>query len=107
MSIKNLSIDFAFYGLLDLLQRSIGLIMVPLYTRVLTQQQFGDLDILLVMASVFTVIVDLQFVSGFSRLYLEYLDKGLGPRFAGTVLVVRLIGGLVIGGAIVSSGLLG
>lgn len=107
MSIKNLSIDFAFYGLLDLLQRSIGLIMVPLYTRVLTQQEFGDLDILLIMVSIFTVIVDLQFVSGFSRLYLEYLDKGLGRRFAGTVLVVRLIGGLAVGCVIVCTGLLG
>jgi O-antigen/teichoic acid export membrane protein len=107
MSIKNLSVDFAFYGLLDLLQRSIGLIMVPLYTRVLTQQQFGDLDILLIMVSILTVMVDLQFVSGFSRLYLEFLGRGEGPRFAGTVLVVRLIGGLAIGAAVVGAGLLG
>jgi O-antigen/teichoic acid export membrane protein len=107
MSIKDLSTDFAFYGLLDLLQRSIGLIMVPIYTRVLTPQQFGDLDILLIMVSVLTVIVDLQFVSGFSRLYLEHLGRGQGHRFAGTVLVVRLLGGLTIGAAVVAAGMLG
>lgn len=107
MSIKDLSVDFAFYGLLDLLQRSIGLMMVPLYTRVLSQEQFGDLDILLIMVSILTVLVDLQFVAGFSRLYLEFRTKGEGRRFAGTVLVVRLIGGVAIGGAILAAGLLG
>jgi O-antigen/teichoic acid export membrane protein len=107
MSIKNLSVDLAFYGLLDILQRSIGLIMVPLYTRVLTQQEFGNLDILLIMVSIFMVIVDLQFISGFSRLYLEYLDKGQGHRFAGTVLAFRLVGGLAIGSAVLCLGLMG
>ena len=107
MSIRDLSIDFAFYGLLDLLQRSVGLIMVPLYTRVLSQQQYGDLDILMIMVSILTVLVDLQFISGFSRLYLEYTAQGAGPRFAGTVLVVRLIGGIAIAAAILTAGAAG
>lgn len=104
MSIRTLSIDFAFYGLLDLLQRSVGLLMIPLYTRVLRQQEYGDFDIILIASTVVLVLVDLQFVSGFSRLYLEHHRAGDGRRFVGTVLAARLIGGIVLPGALIAVG---
>lgn len=104
MSLRILSADFAFYGVLDLLQRSIGFIMVPLYTRVLSQKQYGDLDILLVVGMICLVLVDLQFVAGFSRLYLEHRRALNGNRFAGTLLAVRLIGGTAIAAGVILAG---
>ena len=107
MSLKNLSVDFAFYGLLDLLQRSVGLVMVPLYTRVLSQREYGDLDIILIVSVVLLVVVDLQFVSGFQRFFLRYRSEGQGRRFVGTVIMSRLIGGTAISAVFIFLGLSG
>lgn len=107
VSIKTLSLDFAFYGLLDLLQRSVSIIMVPVYTRVLSQKEYGDLDIIIIFSSVLFILVDLQFVSGFSRLYYEYRNEGKGSRFAGTAIMSRLIGGAIISAVFLLLGFLG
>ena len=107
MSIKTLSSDFAFYGLLDLLQKSVSIIMVPVYTRVLTQKQYGDLDIIIIFASVLFVLVDLQFTSGFTRLYYEQSEKGQERRFVGTALAGRLVGGIAVTALFIVLGFLG
>lgn len=96
MSIKTLSVDFVFYGMLDLLQRSVSIIMVPVYTRVLSQKEYGDLDIIIIFASVLLILVDLQFVAGFSRFYYEYQSRGKGERFVGTTIISRVILGILI-----------
>lgn len=96
MSIKTLSGDIAFYGVLDLLQRSVSIIMVPLYTRVLSQKEYGDLDIILVFVSFLFILVDLQFTAGFSRLYYERSAEGKSKRFVGTTLASRLVGSVVL-----------
>jgi O-antigen/teichoic acid export membrane protein len=96
MSIKKLGGDFAFYGLIDVVQRSLSLILVPFFTRVLDINEFGNLDIFLVLMSIFSVLIDFQFISGISRLYLEYLSKGLGSKFAGTVVFFRFYIGIAL-----------
>lgn len=96
MSFKKLGGDFAFYGLIDLIQRSLSLILVPFFTRVLDQNDFGNLDMFLVLLSIFSVLIDFQFISGISRLYLEYVSKGLGAKFAGTVVFFRFYIGIVL-----------
>lgn len=96
MSIKTLSSDIAFYGLLDLLQRSVSIILVPLYTRILSQKEYGDLDIILVFSSFLFILVDLQFTAGFTRLYYERRAEGKDNRFVGTAVVGRLIGSVVL-----------
>jgi O-antigen/teichoic acid export membrane protein len=96
MNIKNLSIDFVFYGSLDFLQRAIGIIMLPVYTRILTQNEYGRLDIIIIVGSILCVLVDMQFIEGFSRFYYEYRKIEKGKRFTGTVIVSRFIGGVAI-----------
>lgn len=107
MSIKTLSVDFVFYGVLDLLQRSISIIMVPVYTRVLSQKEYGDLDIIIIVASVLFVIVDFQITAGFTRKYYEWHAAGEGKRFVGTALSSRLIAGTLISMAFIILGLVG
>lgn len=107
MSIKTLSADLGFYGLLNTLQRSIGITMVPIYTRVLSQTEYGNLDIILIFSSVLCVLVDLQFVAGFSRLYYKYRNAGKDKRFVGTVIISRLIGGISIPAIFLALGFLG
>jgi O-antigen/teichoic acid export membrane protein len=107
VSIKTLSLDVSFYGLLGFLQRSVGVIMVPVYTRALSQKEYGELDIILICSSVLCILVDLQFVAGFSRLYYEHRAAGKGGRFAGTAIVSRLIGSIAIASAFLALGFLG
>lgn len=96
MSIRLLSRDFAFYGLLDFLQRASSILLVPIYTRVLTQSSFGNLDLMLTACSILTILVDLQFVAGFSRLYLERRRSGEGAGFAGTAILTAFALGSLI-----------
>lgn len=96
MSIKKLAGDFAFYGIIDAIQRSVSLILVPFYTRVLNQSDFGQLDMFLILLSAIGVLIDFQFISGISRLYLEFVSRDLGDRFAGTVIFFRIVIGLVL-----------
>ncbi|MGE3341968.1 MAG: lipopolysaccharide biosynthesis protein [Vicinamibacterales bacterium] len=107
MSLRDLSADFLFYGVLDFVQRSVGFLMVPLYTTMLSQAEYGNLDILLIVCATAMVVVDLQFSAAFSRLYLEYQRTGEGKRFAGTIIVVRAIGGVTIAAAVMLAGALG
>ena len=107
MSIKLLSRDFAFYGLLDFLRRSVGILLVPIYTRVLTQSTYGDLDLLLTVCSALTVLIDLQFVAGFSRLYLEQRGTGEGPRFVGTAVLTRVALGAMLAALFLALGFAG
>ena len=107
MSIKTLSADFGFYGLLNTLQRSVSIIMVPIYTRVLSQAEYGNLDIIIVFSSVLCVLVDLQFVAGFSRLYYKYRNEGKDKRFVGTVIMSRLVGGIGVPAIFLIVGFLG
>ena len=107
MSIKTLSRDLVFYGFLDLLQRSVSIIIVPIYTRVLTQQEYGNLDIMLITASVLCILVDLQFIAGYSRLYYEHCNEGTGKRFTGTAIVSRLVGSLALSTCFLVLGFLG
>lgn len=104
MSLKTLSGDFAFYGLLDLAQRSISLVLVPLYTHWLSQEEFGRLDLLLIVLSVFVVLVDLQFAAGFTRFYFDYQKRNEGRQFAGTLFTIRLIAGVVLAVVVVLAG---
>ena len=96
MSMKRLIQDVGFYGLLDIMQRSVGVILVPVYTRVLSQGDYGNLDLILTVMSVLLVIVDLQLIPGFSRFYLEQRKAGTGERFAGTCITARLVLGTII-----------
>lgn len=96
MSIKRLFHNVGFYGLLDIIQRSVGVILVPVYTRVLSQRDYGNLDLILTVMSVLLVIVDLQLIPGFSRFYLEQWKTGTGKRFAGTCINARLVLGTSI-----------
>lgn len=81
--------------------------MVPLFTRVLSQKEYGDLDIVLISSSVLCILVDLQFIAGFSRLFYEHRARGKGKRFVGTAIISRLIGGITIGAAFLVLGFLG
>lgn len=96
MGLKKLGSDFLFYGLLDVIQRSVSVFLVPLYTRTLSQSDFGNLDMFLVLISVLSVLIDFQFATGISRLYGEFVSRCEDSRFMGSILVLRFVIGILI-----------
>ena len=104
MSLRLLSKDLAFYGSLDVLQRGIAILLVPVYTRVLSQHHFGDLDLIITASTAVLVCVDLQFASGFSRLYLEHRRTGGGGTFAGSSVILRAAIGVVTAALLLALG---
>ena len=107
MSLKILSKDFSFYGLIDILQRSIGFILIPYYTRRLTPSEFGEYDIFIVISAFLFVLIDLQIIAGFNRFYHEFKSTIEKQKLIGSVILLRLILGLILALVFYLAGYLG
>ena len=91
MSRKALATDMAFYGMLYILLRGFNMLLIPIYTRVLSQGQYGDLDLIHTGAGFVFTLLDLQFIHGFSRFYPKYKKEGRHKEFVGTMLMTPLL----------------
>jgi O-antigen/teichoic acid export membrane protein len=107
MTLKNLSSDLAFYTTLSVLTRIATIVLVPLYTRVLSQEDFGGLDMIITMAVVLRTLGDFQFAHGFSRFYPSYTKKGMEKVFVGTNMISRMALNIPIASIFIIAGLLG
>ena len=92
MSLKILSKDFSFYGIIDILQRSIGFILIPYYTRRLTPSEFGEYDIFIVISAFLFVLIDLQIIAGFNRFYHEFKSTIEKQKLIGSVILLTNFG---------------
>jgi O-antigen/teichoic acid export membrane protein len=61
--------DSFLYGIAGLLSRGISIILLPLYTRILSPVDFGIIDLVVVFASFVNVLVPLGISSGIARYY--------------------------------------
>ena len=96
MSIKILFKDLAFYGLIDIIQRSIGVLLIPYYIRALSITEYGNFDIFIIISSIVLVLIDFQLIQAFNRFYYEFISNDKRKRLAGTVLKFRFLIGLFL-----------
>jgi len=61
--------DSFLYGLAGVLSRGISIILIPLYTKVLSPGDFGIIDMVAVFASFVSVLIPLGISSGIARYY--------------------------------------
>jgi O-antigen/teichoic acid export membrane protein len=61
--------DFATYGITTILSRGIGLLLVPLYTRVLSPADYGAIDLLTVFGTLVGLTIALEVSQGVARFY--------------------------------------
>ena len=73
---KQLLKEFFIYGLGSGLSRFFGLLVMPFFTRVLDQSQYGALDLSLSLVIMVSLIFSLQTESGMLRFYYEAEEKG-------------------------------
>ena len=63
--------NMAVYGLGSVLSRFIGVLTVPVYTRLLSVEEYGQLDFYIGMAALLMLLSELQISSGFSRSFFR------------------------------------
>lgn len=68
--------DSAIYGVAQVLVRGLSIVLLPLFTRVLSPTEYGVLDILTVFASLASVAVALEITQGMARSLADASDEG-------------------------------
>lgn len=84
--LKQLLRDSAVYGVTRFLVQGISFFLVPVYTRVLTPEEFGVFDLLTVVGSIAVVLVGLEVTQGVARLLPESRSEAEKAAFASTSL---------------------
>src|SRR5438067_2048959 len=93
--LKRLFKETMIYGLAGATSRLIGLLLVPLYTRVFNPSQYGLLDILLTTSAVLVLLSGLQVESGVGRSYYEARQQEHVRDLVGTGMLLCAGGALV------------
>lgn len=85
--LKRLFRDSILYTLSTILTRGIAFILLPIYTRTLSPEEFGLLDYLTAMGAIAAIVVTLEIMQGLARHIPEHLDDPRKKRdYASTCL---------------------
>ena len=89
--VKQLLGESAIYGLGTVLSRFIGIILLPVLTRMLSQSEYGLLDLLMTISALTFVICELQIISGVSRAYYDSKKVNALQTLIGTSLCLYVL----------------
>jgi O-antigen/teichoic acid export membrane protein len=93
--LSSLVSDSGVYGLGLIATRFIGVLLLPLYTRLFPPDQYGYLDLILTTSTILALICELQLVSGVARGFYEAKGAGRLNTLLGTSLAVYITGSLL------------
>lgn len=82
--------DSALYGTATALRYCVGMIVLPVYTRLISQADYACLDLVLAASALVSVILDGQFCQAVNRFYPEHAANGRGALFVGGALTLRV-----------------
>lgn len=85
--LKRLFSQFIIYGIGKVGVRLINFIMIPLYTRFLTPEDYGKLTIIHMIGSILHILFPLGLGSGLMRIYYTGNEKDEIDRIVGTAIV--------------------
>ncbi len=86
--IKNIFSDTILYGITNYLGVIVGIILLPVYTRIFSKADYGVLDIFNVWNNFFIMLLPLGIYSGILRFYPEYKDNiNMIKQMKGTILL--------------------
>lgn len=92
MTTKKLISSTFLYGIGDLLVMAVGgFLLIPLYTRTLTQEEYGVFAILRTNTDILTYIIHFGLISAISRLYFDYKRERKHYEYLSSVLVLFFI----------------
>ena len=67
--LRKLFNDSAIYTIPILVSKGIGVLIIPIYTRILSKSEYGNLDLLLVIANLVNLVVAFEISQGVARFY--------------------------------------
>lgn len=75
------------YGLADVVVLAVGgFLLLPLYTRTLSQEEFGTYVIVRANSDIFTYLLHLGLPSAVARIYFDYRERDRAGDFLGSIL---------------------
>ncbi len=94
MNIKSLLSQASIYTFSNILSRSISLLLVPLYTKVLSPSDYGSVDILTVSCGLINLTIALEIHQAIARFYNEWTladqKKYISTAFIFTIVIYTL-----------------
>ena len=67
--LRKLFKDSVIYTIPILISKGIGILIIPIYTRILSVSEYGNLDLLLVIANIVNLVVAFEISQGVARFY--------------------------------------
>ena len=84
------------YGIMGGLSRLTGVVLTPIYTRVLSEAHFGLLDLYTTLLTLIYIITETEIVSGFMRSYYEYRETHKVRSLLGSATLYYVLSTLLI-----------
>lgn len=84
--IRTLARDTVIYGSAAILSRGLSLVVLPIYTRILSPTEYGALDMIMVVGSFALLIVALEITQALARFYADAEGEAAKRRMASTAL---------------------
>lgn len=84
---KNFLKDFTIYGVGGIISRFVGIITAPIYTRILSMEDYGLLDLTMSISAIFIIFSTMEMHSGYSRSYYEAKNVNKLKRLRGSVML--------------------
>ena len=83
--------DFLIYTLPTILSRGIAIVLLPIYTRVISPQDFGALDLFLVFGNIIALTIALEIHQAVARFIPELASKKLKNEYTFTALLFTFL----------------
>lgn len=88
--LRRLSSQTIIYGVGDAVTRIAGLILLPIYTRILAPEDYGRLALALLVSTITSLVLEFGLRSAFFRFYFQNEEAGVRRRLVGTALIYLL-----------------
>ena len=103
--LKQLFRSLSIYGLGDAAAAAVNLLLLPIYTRYLTPQDYGVVTMLLTIEAVAKVVFRWGVDTAFMRLYYDCRDEAARQRLASTIFFFLLaVNGVLVAGSLATAG---
>ena len=96
MSVKSFVKSFSIYGLIPIFGKFISILLLPLYTRLLSQSDYGAQDILVQLAIFLTFMINLEMYSGVGRYFYERINIVDKKKLISTGLWLTIVFSLIV-----------
>ena len=92
----NLAKDILGYGIFAAVSKCSGLILLPILTRLFTEQEYGTFDVIISISVFASILISLSLESALVRFWSSGVDRKLNAEKFTTCLITIFISGLLI-----------